>query len=157
MLQLLLASLTLPVIFLAREAALEENAKTWLWVTAGLAIATVVASIVSFFLPLPQDSGNAGLAQFFTSKIVLLGVLIMATVWCGCIYKAIKHQAAINAHKANALKSFQAFVNATADEATKNAVLLETTRSIFALGTSGYLDQSDGVVDSGTKVIANYN
>lgn len=109
--------------------------------------------MLQLWLPLPHDSGNAGFAQFFTSKIVLLGVLIMATVWCGRIYKAIKHQAAINANRVNALKSFQAFVNARADEATKNAVLLETTRLIFALGTSDYLDQSDGVIDSGTKVM----
>lgn len=139
--------------FFGKERSLELSAEIWLKVTAGLGIATVCVSIGSFFIPLPDQSGGAGLVQFFTSKIILLAILLMATVWCGRIYKAIKHQAAINAHKANALKSFQAFVNATSDEATKNAVLLETTRSIFSIGTTGYLEQSDSGSDSGSKVM----
>lgn len=119
----------------------ETEAKLWLKWTAGLAVATIVAAVASFFVPIPE--GAARVAQYMTSKLVLLGVLITATLWCGRIYRATRHQHATNKHRANALKSFQAFVKATDDEPTRNAVLLETTRSIFSIAPSGYLDSVD--------------
>jgi hypothetical protein len=139
--------------FSSKEEKLEGEAKNWLIATAIFGLITVSAAAGSFFIPLPSDSGSAGLVQFFTSKIILLAILLTATIWCGRIYKAIKHQAATNNHRANALKSFQAFVNATSDESTKNAVLLETTRSIFAIGSTGYLDPTEAGSDSGMKIM----
>lgn len=139
--------------FSSKEEKLEGEAKNWLIATAIFGLITVSAAAGSFFIPLPSDSGSAGLVQFFTSKIILLAILLTATIWCGPIYKAIKHQAATNNHRANALKSFQAFVNATSDESTKNAVLLETTRSIFAIGSTGYLDPTEAGSDSGMKIM----
>lgn len=44
-------------------------------------------------------------------------------------------------------------MNATSDESTKNAVLLETTRSIFAIGSTGYLDPTEAGSDSGMKIM----
>lgn len=44
---------------------------------------------------------------------------------------------------ANALKTFQAFIKAASDDGTRDAVLLETTRSIFALSPTGYLDTGE--------------
>lgn len=139
--------------FSSKEEKLEGEAKNWLIATAIFGLITVSAAAGSFFIPLPSDSGSAGLVQFFTSKIILLAILLTASIWCGRIYKAIKHQAATNNHRANALKSFQAFVNATSDESTKNAVLLETTRSIFAIGSTGYLDLTEAGSDSGMKIM----
>jgi len=83
----------------------------------------------------------------------VLLVLLTATVWCGRIYKALKHQITVNRHRANSLKTFQAFVKAASDDATRNAVLLETTRSIFTNSPSGYLEGSDSASDTNTKVL----
>ena len=70
------------------------------------------------------------------------------------MYKAAKHQAAVNRHRGNALKTFQAFVKATNDDSTRDAVLLETTRSIFALTNTGYLDTGgEGSSDGAVKVL----
>jgi hypothetical protein len=44
-------------------------------------------------------------------------------------------------------------VKATDDTATRNAVLLETTRSIFAIAPSGYLESGDSSADTGSKVL----
>lgn len=139
--------------FSSKEEKLEGDANNWLLATATFGLVTLIAAAGSFFVPLPGEAGSAGLVQFFTSKLILLAILLTATIWCGRIYKAIKHQAATNNHRANALKSFQAFVNATSDESTKNAVLLETTRSIFAIGSTGYLDSTDVGSDSGIKIM----
>jgi uncharacterized membrane protein len=128
---------------------LDTEATTWLKRTAWAAIVTIVVAVLSMFVHIGDKPSE--IAQFLTSKILALVVLISATVWCGRIYKAIKHQAASNRHRSLALKTFQAFAQATEDQATRNAVLLESTRSIFAVGPSGYLDAVEGN-DSGTKV-----
>jgi hypothetical protein len=137
--------------FSAQAAQLKLDAGTWLNATMILAGVTIAVAVGAMFIPAGETPGQ--IAQFLTSKILALVVLISATVWSGRIYKATMHQATTNLHRANALKTFQAFIQATADEATRNAVLLETTRSIFAIAHSGYLDQADSGPDTGTKVL----
>lgn len=138
----------------AREASdLEIAAKNWLIATGILAVATIVAALIPIFFPLGKDATNVQIVQYMTSKLVILAVFLTTTIWCGRIYKATKHQVATNSHRANALKTFQAFVKAASDDPTRNAVLLETTRSIFAIAPSGYLQTIDTLSDSGTKVL----
>ena len=139
--------------FLGQATLLNEQAGTWLKWSGGLAIATGFVAVASFLVPIPAGASNAVIIQFMTSKLVLLGVMLGATTWCGRNYRALKHQASVNTHRTNALKSFQAFVKATADEGTRNAVLLETTRSIFAIAPSGYLEGVDSSGDASSKVL----
>ncbi len=134
--------------------AQENSARVWLTVTGCLALATIAAALAFPFIFVvsgPQFDLHA--VQIITSKLVALGALFTATVWCGRMYKATKHQAAMNAHRANALKTFEAFVKATSDDQTRNAVLMETTRSIFAITTTGYLDGSESAGDGALKVM----
>jgi hypothetical protein len=63
------------------------------------------------------------------------------------------HQSVINRHRANALKTFQAFVKASNDEKIRDAVLLETTRSIFSISPSGYIDAKADHTDNPTTVL----
>jgi hypothetical protein len=137
--------------FSDQAAQLRAEARTWLVATMLLALVTISVAVGSLWIPVGERPSQ--ITQFLTSKILALVVLISATVWSGRIYKATMHQAATNLHRANSLKTFQAFIQATADEATRNAVLLETTRSIFAMAHSGYLDSADGGSDTGTKVL----
>jgi len=140
--------------FSGHASTLEGQAKTWLRVTGGLGVASLAAAALSFFaMPLPDGASTAKVVQYMTSKLVFLGVLVTATIWCGRIYKATKHQATVNLHRANALKTFQAFVKAASEDSTRDAVLLETTRSIFALTPSGYLDATESTPDAGGKVV----
>lgn len=138
--------------FADQATTLKADAKNWLQATAALAGITVVAAVVSAFVPLPKDATNVTALHFMTSKLVALLVLLTATIWCGRIYKATLHQASLNQHRAHALTTFQAFVKAASDDSTKDAVLLETTRSIFSAGSSGYLDGAESSVDT-TKVL----
>lgn len=139
--------------FAGQATKFENEAKSWLTATAFLAGTSVLASLIFYLVPVPAGATTPQLIQQLSSKLVFLGVLITSTVWCARIYRGTRHQAATNNHRAQALKSFQAFVKATDDEATKNAVLLETTRSIFALAPSGFLDGSDSSSDGASKVL----
>lgn len=139
--------------FAGQATNLASEGKKWLKYTACLAIATILTALLSFFVPIEKDATNPQIWQYMTSKVLILIVLLTATVWCGRLYKATKHQEALNNHRANALKTFQAFVKAASDDTTRNAVLLETTRSIFAIGPSGYLETTDSGNDSGTTKI----
>jgi hypothetical protein len=62
------------------------------------------------------------------------------------------HQAVTNRHRALSLQTFQAFSAAASDDETRNAVLTETTRSIFASTASGYIDTESGQ-DSPMKIV----
>ncbi|WP_024868872.1 hypothetical protein [Pseudoxanthomonas suwonensis] len=128
--------------FLRDADARETDAKTWLTRSMiSAAVTLVVATIFLFFRP---DLNEIGLLQFAISKMVILGLLIGVTAWCAGNFKANKHQEAVSRFKAHALKTFQAFTAATDNKAIRDAVLLETTRSIFSQPQSGYLRSESG-------------
>ncbi len=133
---------------------LETSANNWL-ITTGMFAAATIASAIAFPFVFHVEGANMTLQaiQVFTSKLVALGALFTATVWCGGMYKAAKHQATVNHHRANALKTFEAFVKSASDEQTKNAVLMEATRSIFAVGSTGYLEGTEGGADGALKIL----
>ena len=79
--------------------------------------------------------------------------VFVSTIWCGKNYRATKHQESVNQHRKNSLSTFRAFVEATDDPTTKEAVLLETTRSIFAQSPSGYLSNTDSVNADNLKIV----
>jgi len=137
--------------FLAEAGAQGTNAETWLKATAWMAGLTLIAAGASMFYHPTLETSQ--LIQLTSSKLIMLGLLFTATVWCGKLYKAAKHLEAVNKHRSNALKTFQAFTNAANDNAMKDAVLMETTKSIFALMPTGYLDGDGSHSDSGVKVV----
>jgi hypothetical protein len=139
--------------FAGQATALKAEAKNWLIVTGGFGAFTLITAAATGIWGLESAASNPHVLQFMTSKLVLLVVLLTATIWCGRIYKATMHQAATNNHRANALKTFQAFIKAATAEQTRDAVLLETTRSIFSLSPTGYLETSEPAMDTGTKVL----
>lgn len=109
-----------------------------------LSLVTIIFPIIAFFLT-PE---NINLGVLISSKILVMAVLITASLWVGRMYKSAKHQEAINIFKANALRTFQAFIKATEDEQTKNAVLLETTKAIFTAFNPGYISMEQSANDS---------
>jgi len=128
-----------------------KSAEKWLKTTATMAVLTLLAAGGSMFYHPNLETSQ--LIQLTSSKLIMLGLLFTATVWCGKLYKAAKHQVSVNKHRSNALKTFQAFTNAANDPAMRDAVLMETTKSIFALTASGYIDGDGGSSDSGIKVV----
>jgi hypothetical protein len=131
--------------FEATAATLEEDAAFWLKVTASAAGTTLALSVVLWLFP-QRGLDQGELVQRLSSKLVMLVVLISGTIWCGRNYKALKHLATINRHRALSIRTLQAFAAAAADVQAKDAVLLEATRAVFGNVPTGYIEggSSDG-------------
>lgn len=140
--------------FLAEAKKIEKSAMIWLGVAAFCSVSALAVAVVAFFFFLPPpDASVPYVIQHTVTKLVVVGGLITAAIWCGSMYRALRHQAAINKHRGNALKTFQAFVEAAGDrQEIKDAVLLETTRSIFAVAPTGFLNATETNVDGGPKI-----
>lgn len=84
---------------------------------------------------------NTGLSiQLAISKLIVFSILYFALIWGSRNYRAHRHNAVVNQHRQNALSTFQAFVDSAEDDkATKDAVLLRSTETIFSPHISGYL------------------
>jgi hypothetical protein len=126
--------------FTAESTEQDESADRWLKATGAVAVLTLAVAIGLVFVPIRPDATTPQVIQMFTSKVVILGSLFTATIWCGRLYKAARHQGSISKHRANALRTFQAFTKAASDDESRNAILMETTKSIFAITPTGYLD-----------------
>jgi hypothetical protein len=138
--------------FYAESSEQDKGADRWLKATGAVAVLTLAVAIGLFFVPIKPDATTPQVIQMFTSKVVILGLLFTATIWCGRLYKAARHQGAISKHRANALRTFQAFTKAASDDESRNAILMETTKSIFAITPTGYLD-NESSPDSSLKIV----
>lgn len=131
---------------------LKRQSVWWLLITTALAMIT----IGEIFLPaetfsvIEDHSTLWVIAQAMVTKAALIGVSLTGTLWCGTIYRALAHQAAVNRHRAVSLKTFQAFTEATDNQQTRDAVLLEATKAIFGYSPTGLIgnDQKQSVPGS---------
>lgn len=129
---------------------MEKSAKIWLGTTIGVAFVTVW---VAFWMWNKTEGGldHGQIFQQIGTKMFILAVLLTGTIWCGRNYRALKHLAIINNHRANSIRTLQAFSSAAAQTQTKDAVLLEATRAVFGNVPTGFIGQTSG--DSDLKVI----
>ncbi len=131
-------------IYFKEEADLhEKSARIWFWLTIAIAIMTLVASYLalSYFYTNPELTTGQSI-QLAISKLVLFSVLYFGILWASRNYRAHRHNVVVNKHRQNALSTFQAFANAAEDDkATKDAILLRSTETIFSPNTSGYLNK----------------
>jgi len=126
--------------FSTEAGELKETAKKWLIATSVMGGVTLIASMAFLFLSF-KPSTDYATVQIITTKLIILGLLFTSTLWCGRIYKALMHQVTVNRHRANSIKTFQAFNQAASNDAARDAVLMETTKAIFGQGSTGYLDK----------------
>ena len=130
---------------------MEKSAKIWLRGTIGAAFVTVVVALgMWFWTESGLDQGQ--IFQKIGTKMVILAVLLTGTIWCGRNYRALKHLATINNHRAISIRTLQAFSSAAAQTQTKDAVLMEATRAVFGNVPTGFIGQQTSS-DSDLKVI----
>jgi len=116
-----------------------EAAKGWLKATIWLAVATfgaAVAALVTAFLYHPEDL--APTVQYVVAKVLVLSVLSFGVLWCARNYKSQKHNETLNKHRANALMTFRAFVEGTADVRVRDAILLQAAQAAFSARPTGF-------------------
>lgn len=122
-----------------------QASKRWL-VAAGvfLSLTVTAAYFFLFHWPAVGEFKDAATIQRIIAKVAAISILYYAALWSAKNYRTHRHLAVLNAHRQSALKTFDAFIKAASgDEQTKNAVLLEATRCIFAPANTGYLGKDD--------------
>jgi hypothetical protein len=127
-------------------AAHEAAALKWLLGAVGSIVLTLIlAWVILGYFPLGDDAefSKALTVQRLIGRVAPIIFATYILFWCARNYRSHKHLQVVNEHREHALRTFETFVNATKDEATKNAVLLEATRCIFAPASSGYLSGED--------------
>ena len=137
--------------FKNEAVSLDAQAQRWLYSAAAGAVITLCFAVAIWLVPMAGDD-LPSIVQRFGGKLAALAVLFTATLWCGRTYKALKHLATVNRHRAMSLQTFQAFSHAASDDATKDAVLMEATRAIFGSTPTGFLE-SKGSSEGDLKII----
>ena len=120
----------------------DDHANRWLvllccWI--GLLIVGSIAALANGKMELEIKGGTAGVIQWASTRVFLLTVAYYVLLLCNRNYRAHRHLAIVNKHRANAIAQFEAFRDAAHGQEVKNAVLLEATKCIFAPAVTGYL------------------
>lgn len=123
-----------------QEAELHgTHANRWLIATAvstALLLAASGAVLVSAFYYTPETTAQA--VQLGIAKLVAVSVLFTSVLWCARVYKAHKHNQTVNKHRENALLTFRAFVEGTADPRVKDAILIQAAQAAFSGRPTGF-------------------
>ncbi|MEM9753961.1 MAG: hypothetical protein AAF916_11345, partial [Planctomycetota bacterium] len=129
-----------------------KNHRTASWVYFGGLIAVAATLIAGAIVLLVNGGQNEGetvnigtvsIVQTGLLKAAIFSVLYFLMITFARSYRAKLHLAAVNEHRSRSLVSFETFVKASNDEATRNAVLLETTRCIYSHTGTGFVSSGD--------------
>lgn len=121
---------------------LAAESQKWFKGMIWCSVATVVAIALLYCWPaLPADPETWQIVRNAFMKVSTIAVFFNGIVWCARMYRARSHQTAVNRHRALSLQTFQAFVEATDDVRTRDAVLLAATKSIFANVSTGLVEE----------------
>lgn len=121
---------------------LADESQKWFRGVAGCSVAAIMAIVVLYFQPtLSPDANTWQIVRNAFMKVSTIAVLFNGIVWCSRMYRAKSHQASVNRHRALSLQTFQAFVEATDDNRTRDAVLLAAAKSIFANVSTGLVGE----------------
>lgn len=128
--------------FKASAARDQRASRTWLCAGASLmALTVLLASLFAFGLLSNPSEGWESLVPL-TGRLFLLTILTYGTVWCGRRALAERHNSRVNEHRANSIRTIQAFRESANAEPTKDAVVLEAARAIFENVETGDLGTS---------------
>ncbi|MYC34858.1 MAG: hypothetical protein F4X64_17005 [Chloroflexi bacterium] len=87
---------------------------------------------------------EADVLQIVLAKAAMLAVLSYATINAVRLYRSNIHLAAVNRHREDALRTFQAFVDGTGSDEIKDKVLLAATHAAFGQTATGLIgDRGD--------------
>ncbi len=138
-----------------KEANAHRRA-AWSWlVVTGLVVAGLIAYAwmsSRVIESLPADTPIRHLISMAAPRIIIVSVVWFIMVQCARNYTACRHNVVVNRHRQNAIGTFRIFTSTEADAATKNAILLEATKCIFAPQTTGYL-KGESEPQSGSQIL----
>lgn len=142
--------------YFKQEAEDQEGlAGTWLDYTYKFAAAVGVFAVLSLFLHKlewikPEDT--AEMFQLISSKFLIFAVLGYLLLMAARNYTTHKHNAVVNRHRQNALLTYRALVEASADKGTEDIVLAHAASCIFSPQETGFA-HGKGESSSGSKSV----
>ena len=126
----------------------EKLAGKWLGYTYKFAAAVGAFAVLSLFMHKVEwikPDGTAEMFQLISSKFLIFAVLGYLLLMASRNYTTHKHNAVVNRHRQNALLTYRALVEASADKGTEDIVLAHAAACIFSPQETGF---SHGSTDS---------
>lgn len=136
----------------------ETLAAKWLVYTYSFAAAVGVFAVFSLFLhrlAWIKPDGTAEMAQLISSKFLIFAVLGYLLLMASRNYTTHKHNAVVNRHRQNALLTYRALVEASADKGTEDIVLAHAAACIFSPQETGF-SHGNGESSSGPKSVLEF-
>lgn len=126
-------------IFVGEAAKHQTQASAWLKGTIVAASITFIVAIAFLYAAVVYHPNNlSSTIQYLVAKLLVLSILFFTVFWCSRQYRSQKHNETLNKHRANALMTFRAFVEGTADERVKDAILLQAAQAAFVARPTGF-------------------
>ncbi|HYE63781.1 MAG TPA: hypothetical protein VD997_17450 [Phycisphaerales bacterium] len=122
----------------------DQGAAKWLWTAVLCGSGAIVAAFC--FYAVSEVKGplaNIENAYLFTTRIVIIGLLVLAATYCAGMFRVRAHLSEINRHRAAALDTFKEFVLSTHSTSERDAVLKATVRTIFSPVVTGLVNSRD--------------
>ncbi len=137
-------------IFNEQSEVYQKNANIWLGFAIAILIGILIFGVCLLYGPVPKN--QISIIYSSVARIIILASLFYALKICTKNVKSYRHNSILNKHRHNALMSFQTFTTSSEDEMTKNSILLEATRTIYGIQSTGFGD-SDTDSENPIKVI----
>lgn len=124
----------------------KKGAKQWL-IATGLTGAILSTFLIVFLFKYLRFGPELNIYQtlhILLYKTLALSVLYLSLHQCIKNYRAHRHLYILNKHRDNALRTFEAFINASSkDKDIKDTLLTIAARSIYSVNKTGYLTKDD--------------
>ena len=126
-------------IFVLTAHGHQTAAARWKAATLWSSAATLLVAVLSVGMAIGYVPATiAGSVQLVVSKLIVLSTLSLFSVWCASNYRSERHNETLNGHRANALKTFQTFVEGGQDPRIKDAILMHAAQSVFCTRSTGF-------------------
>ena len=121
-----------------------KSAQRWLLGAIGIGLITIGSAFgLVLAWDVTGDLSDASVLQIVAVKLIVLSVGSFFTIQASRIYKSNLHLQVVNHHRAEALKTFRAFVEGTDEPETRRKVLLEACHTVFGQVPTGLISESD--------------
>ena len=119
----------------------DEKTKQWFKASfwSGIVLALVIIGL--YYFGFKHFNGNVNvydLVQFNVSRVVFIALFVYALFFCSKNYFSSKHNAIINHHRTNALRSYEALALAAKDTANTDIILNHAAACVFTPQNTGY-------------------
>lgn len=135
-----------------------EEFTLWVFSSAVCVVLALLLMSISIYFSIKYSVVGDARVDFLVSKSLLVAVLSSVAFWCARMARLAKHQQTLNAHRKNALLSFQDFMSTSKDEKIREAILLQATSLVYGAVSTGYTNESknDFYINPTAKVVSDF-